>query len=278
MNSFFARFDAEDLLPRLAEASAGKNNILEPSLWRRRNRSGHAAQGAVARSGARGGRLSTGRCWRNPGRWRPKTAAPSRFSRPSGAPCSENLHLAAAPARARKMSRALWPEDGPTARNLDDLVSGARKTPLGARRFPIRRRWRWLAPQRRHGALSVKNLDAYTPAMRDRIDAESDLRTIGPSAFWRNFAAPDFCRGRGSKSRRRQISLRTRLARIFHASALRLSRSGLAQFQSAFRRLSLAAATRGAQGMAARRRPAIPSSTPACAQLWQTGGCTTAPA
>ena len=140
---------------------------------------------------------------------------------------------ARAPARAARIST---PRPGRTEAPRTACPRGvgsrAGQAELGARIFPIPTPAK---PER------VKGLCEFLDRKVDSLSGPSrparprrDLAPFGPSPFRRDFAAPDPCR-RPAFGRRRQIPVRTRLARIFAPSALCPSRTELAQFQSAFR-------------------------------------------
>jgi len=172
---FFLRGDADNLLPRLAEASAAQK-----ILWNRRYSGGEIAQDArlkaLLRSREREVATFNGSLLAEPWEVATKTGGTFKVFTPFWRALRENLHLAAPLPAPGQMDFAVWPEDGPPRVKLDDL-SLAPQTPDWARDFPDPAAGETGAQQRMKRFLA-EGLDAYAQ-QRDRIDRSA---TSGLSA------------------------------------------------------------------------------------------------
>jgi deoxyribodipyrimidine photo-lyase len=172
---FFLRGEAEELLPRLVEASAAQK-----ILWNRRYGGGEIAQDARLKTLLRGqGRevaSFNGSLLAEPWQVATKTGGTFKVFTPFWRALRENLHLAPPLPAPGQMDFAVWPEDGPPRVKLDDLSLVPRK-PDWARDFPDPAAGE-AGAQRRLERFLAEQLNAYA-MQRDRIDMSA---TSGLSA------------------------------------------------------------------------------------------------
>jgi deoxyribodipyrimidine photo-lyase len=162
----FLRGDAEDLLPRLAEASAA-----DKIFWNRRYGGAEIAQDtrlkALLRGQGREVATFNGSLLAEPWEVATKTGGAFKVFTPFWRALRENLHLAAPLPAPDKIPHALRPKPAPSCVKLDDL-SLAPKNPDWARDFPNPAAGETVARQRLERFLT-EGLDAYA-TQRDRID------------------------------------------------------------------------------------------------------------